>query len=86
MRKLVIAVVALELLALTACGYTLAEDRELTQALSWARAFKAEQPEAARAIAQGCIKAQTSSASLSRDGALQLFACIRREANAQGYA
>ena len=86
MRKLVIAVVTLELLALTACGYTLAEDRELMDALAWTRAFKAEQPEVARALAQGCAKELTSSAYLNRDGALQLFPCIRREAEAQGYA
>ena len=84
MRKLVIAVVAIELLALTACGYRLAGDRELMDGLAWTRAFKAEQPVAARAITQHCAEAMVTSASLSRDGALQLFGCIRREAEAQG--
>ena len=86
MRKLVIAVVAIELLALTACGYRLAGDRELMDGLAWTREFKAEQPVAARAIAQQCTRALATSANLSRDGALGLFACIRREAAAQGYA
>jgi hypothetical protein len=54
--------------------------------LAWTRAFKAEQPDAARAIAQRCTKKLAASASLNRDGALGLFACIRREAHAQGYA
>ena len=84
MRKLVIAVVMLELLALTACGYAAAQDRELMAGLAWTRAFKAERPEAARAIAKGCAKALATSASLDRDGALKLFACIRREAEARG--
>lgn len=81
MRKLVIAIVTLELLALTACGHAIANDRELMAGLAWTRQFKAEQPEAARAIAQGCIARQA--ATLSRDGALQLFTCIRTEAEAQ---
>jgi outer membrane lipopolysaccharide assembly protein LptE/RlpB len=86
MRKLVIAIVTLELLALTACGYALAEDRELMAGLAWTRAFKAEQPDASRAIARECAEALASSANLNRDGALQLFACIRREAEKKGYA
>ena len=44
MRKLVIAVVAIELLALPAGGTALANDRELMDGLAWTRAFKAEQP------------------------------------------
>ena len=84
MRKLVIAVVAIELLALTAGGAALASDRELMDGLAWTRAFKAEQPVAARAIAQQCANSLATSANLSRDGALRLFACIRRTAEAQG--
>lgn len=86
MRKLVIAVVAIELLALTACGYRLAGDRELMDGLAWTRAFKAEQPVAARAIAKACAGAMVTSANLNRNGALRLFGCIRSEAEAQGYA
>ena len=83
MRKLVIAVVAIELVALTAGGAALANDRELMDRLAWTRAFKAEQPVAARAIAQRCTKV-LATANVSRDGALRLFGCIRREAEAQG--
>jgi hypothetical protein len=83
MRKLVIGLVGIELLSLCVCGYALAHDTQLTDSLSWARNFKAEQPEAARAIAQGCI---TAGSSLTRDGALQLFACMRREAEVKGYS
>ena len=86
MRKLVIVIVTLELLALTACGHALANDRELMAGLAWTRAFKAEQPEASRAIARQCAKGLATKANVSRGGALRLFACIRREARAQGYA
>ena len=86
MRKLVIAVVAIELLALSACGYTLASDAELTDGLHWARQFKAEQPEAARAIAWQCKDKLAAEANFTRDGAVELFACIRREAQSQGHA
>ena len=84
MRKLVIAVVAVELLALTACGYRLAGDRELMDGLAWTRAFKAEQPVAARAITRRCAGAMVTNANLSRDGALRLFGCIRPEAEKWG--
>ena len=83
MRKLVIGLVGIELLSLCVCGYALAQDTQLTASLSWAREFKAEQPEAARVIARNCMAGGTD---FSRDGAIQLFACMRREAEAKGYA
>ena len=86
MRKLVIAVVAIELVALTAAGRALANDRELMDGLAWTRAFKAEQPVVARAIVKACAGSLVTSANLNRDGALRLFACIRRQAEAEGYA
>ena len=86
MRKLVIAIVGIELLALSACGYTLASDAELTDGLHWAREFKAERPEAARAIAWQCKDKLAAGSHFNRDGAVELFACMRREAEAQGYA
>jgi outer membrane lipopolysaccharide assembly protein LptE/RlpB len=85
MRKIAIAFVAFELLALTACGYTLADDTELMAALSWVREFKSEHPQQARAYGHECKKVLTESG-YSRDGALKLFTCIRKEAEAQGYA
>ena len=86
MRKIVLAVVAFELLALTACGHALASDRQLMAGLAWTREFKAEQPDAARVIARECTRRLASSANLSRDGAMRLFGCIRHEAKMQGYA
>ena len=86
MRKLVIALVAFELLALTACGYAIADDAELTEALYWAREFKAEQPKVARAIAQGCLKEQASSPHISRDGAMALLRCVRAKAETRGHS
>lgn len=70
----------------SACGFSLGEDPEMEEALYWARDFKAEQPEVSRAIAKECEKELTSSPYFTRDGALQLFQCIRREAEARGYA
>ena len=83
MRKLVITLVGIEILSLGVCGYALAQDTQLSASLSWAREFKERQPEAARVIARDCIAA---GANLSRDGALQLFTCMRRKAEAQGYS
>ena len=70
--------------ALSACGFRM-DDPEMDEALAWARDFKAEQPELSRAIARQCEPRLTASP-YSRDGALQLFQCIRAEAQAQGHA
>ena len=86
MRKLVIGLVGFELLSLCACGYTVAQDTELTGSLSWARAFKAEQPEVSRALAKRCMPELTASPYFTRDGALQLLTCMRRQAESQGFA
>ena len=85
MRRFAIALIGFELLALCACGYTLAEDQELMDALYWVREFKADHPEQARAFGQSCKKELTVSG-YSRDGALRLFTCIRRQAEAQSFA
>jgi hypothetical protein len=83
MRTILLATATL---ALSACGYSLAPDPEMEEALQWARWFKAEQPDRSRAIAKACEKELTASPYFARDGALQLFTCIRREAEAQGLA
>ena len=70
--------------ALTLGGYRV-EDPEMDEALYWAQDFKDEQPELLRAIAQQC-KPRLTASPYSRDGALQLFQCIRAEAEAQGHA
>lgn len=49
MRRLVIAIDMVELLALTACGYALAEDRELMAGIAWARPNYVQTPIAAPA-------------------------------------
>jgi hypothetical protein len=82
MRTLVI----LTFLTLASCGYGLGEDPEMEAALYWARDFKAEHPELSRTIAKKCEKELTSSPYFTRSGSLQLFQCIRREAEALGYA
>jgi hypothetical protein len=85
MRKIAVALVTFELLALCACGYTLADDPELMAGLSWVREFKADHPQQARAYGQECKKVLTQSG-YSRDGALKLFTCIREHAEAEGLA
>jgi hypothetical protein len=79
-----VAIAALLAWALTLGGFRV-EDPEMEEALYWAREFKAEQPELSRAIAKQCEPRLTASP-YSRDGALQLFQCIRAEAEAQGHA
>ena len=74
------------LLALSGCGYGLGDDPEMEEALYWARDFKAEQPELSRAIAKECEKELTANPYFTREGSLQLFNCIRREAEARGHA
>jgi hypothetical protein len=70
----------------SSCGYGFSDDPEMEEALYWAREFKADQPEISRAIAKECEKELTSSPYFTREGALQLFQCIRGKAEAQGYA
>ena len=76
----------ISLSTLAGCGYGLGDDPEMDQALEWSREFKAHQPEVSRAIAKECEKTLTSSPYWTRQGALELFQCIRREAEAKGYA
>jgi hypothetical protein len=81
------ALALLPLLAVTACGYSMTgDDPEMEEALAWARDFKAEQPEVSRAIAKECERELTASPYFSRDGAMQLFTCVRRKAEDRGYA
>lgn len=71
------------LLSLPACGFS-ADDPELEEARAWAQGFRMDQPESAKVIGQECKAAQTR-APWTRDGALELFTCIRGKAEAQGY-
>src|ERR671916_662174 len=85
MRRIAIALIGFELLALCACGYTLAEDQELMDALYWVRDLKADHPEEARAFGQSCKKELTVSG-YSRAVGLRLFTGISRQPEAQGHA
>jgi hypothetical protein len=59
------------------------DDPQLEEALTWARGFAAERPGSAGALTAQCAAAL---ASPTRDGAVRLFHCVRREAEARGYA
>jgi hypothetical protein len=85
-RSALTAVLISAAAVLPGCGYGLGEDPEMEEALYWAQDFQDQHPELSRAIAKQCEKQLTSSPYLSRDGALQLFQCVRRQAEAQGYA
>ncbi len=80
-----IAAAALAVATLSGCGFR-TDDPEMEEALYWAREFKAEQPEESRAIAKECEKELTASPYFTRDGALQLFTCVRTKAEARGLA
>ena len=62
------------------------DDPQLEEALHWARAFSAERPAVTRALAAECAAEMAASPLLTRDGAVQLFDCVRSEAEARGYA
>ena len=69
--------------AVTLGGFSL-EDPELEYERSWVQGFKYDQPELARMIGQQC-KAELTRSPWTRDGAFELFHCIRTKAEAQGY-
>ena len=77
------AFAALILWAVTVGGYSL-DDPDMDAQGAWVRAFKQDNPELARQIGQECKAAQSRSA-WTRDGAMELFTCIRGKAEAQGY-
>ena len=84
-RLIAAAALAVAAAALSGCGFK-EDDPEMEDALYWAREFKAEQPEVSRAIAKECEKELTASPYFTRDGALQLFTCVRTKAEARGLA
>ena len=69
--------------AVTLGGYSL-DDPEIEAQGAWTRAFRQDHPELARQIGQEC-KATQSQSPWTRDGAMELFTCIRGKAEAQGY-
>ena len=69
--------------AVTLGGYSL-DDPQIEAEGAWVRAFKQDNPELARQIGLECKAAQGRSP-WTRDGAMELFGCIRGKAEAQGY-
>ena len=69
--------------AFTVGGFDV-DDPQLEEALTWARGFAAERPDVTPALAAQCAAALA--ASPTRDGAVRLFHCVRRQAEARGYA
>ena len=80
-----VAMTGLLAAAFTVGGFDV-DDPQLEEALYWARGFAAEQPQVTPALATRCAAAGASSPFFTRDGAFQLFQCIRTEAEARGYA
>ena len=74
----------LVLWALTAGGYSLQEDPEMEEAGIYVRSFRHYEPDASREVGKACKAALTQSG-WTRDGALELFTCIRTRGEAQGY-
>jgi hypothetical protein len=62
------------------------DDPQLEEGLHWVRAFTAERPDVTRVLAAQCAAAGASSPLFTRDGAVQLFDCVRGQAEARGYA
>jgi len=69
--------------AVTLGGYSL-DDPAIEAEGAWVRAFKQDQPELAVEIGRQC-KNEIGRSPWTRDGAMALFQCIHRKAEAQGY-
>ena len=70
--------------AVTLGGYSL-EDPEMETELAWTREFKYDQPETARKFGLEC-KHEISRSPWTRDGAMELFRCVRVKGEAAGYS
>ena len=77
------AMTALLVAAFTIGGFDV-DDPQLEEALYWARGFAAERPDVTGALAAQCAASLASAP--TRDGAVRLFDCVRRQAEARGYA
>jgi hypothetical protein len=73
----------LVLWALLFGGYS-PDDPEIEEAGIYARSFKHYEPEASKQVAKAC-KAELTQSPWTRDGAMELFTCIRTKGEAQGY-
>ena len=79
------AMTGLLVAAFTIGGFDV-DDPRLEESLHWARAFTAERPALTRALAAQCAGELAASPLLTRDRAVELFDCLRRQAAARGYA
>ncbi len=70
--------------AVTLGGYSI-DDPEMEEELAWVRGFKEDQPEVSRKIGLQC-KHELTRSPWVRDGALELFRCIRTKGEASGYS
>ena len=77
------AMTGLLVTAFTIGGFDV-DDPQLEEALYWARGFAAERPDVTATLTAQC--AASLAASPTRDGAVRLFHCVRRQAEARGYA
>ena len=77
------AMTALLVAAFTIGGFDV-DDPQLEDAIDWTRGFAAAQPGVTGALAAQC--AAKLAASPTRDGAVRLFQCVRRQAEARGYS
>jgi hypothetical protein len=79
------AITGLLAAAFTIGGFDV-DDPQLEESLHWVRAFAAEQPQLTPALAAQCAAELASAPAFTRDGAVQLFHCVRSQAEARGYA
>ena len=79
------AMTCLLVAAFTIGGFDV-DDPQLEEALVWARDFSAERPDVTRALAAKCAAELASSLSVSRDGAVRLFQCVRSKAQARNFS
>ena len=77
------AMAGLLVAAFTIGGFDL-DDPQLEASIDWARGLAAERPGATAALAAQC--AASLATSPTRDGAVRLFQCVRRQAEARGYS
>jgi hypothetical protein len=86
MFRVLVAVTSAAMTGLLVAAFTIGgfdvDDPQLEEALYWARDFSAERPDATPALAAECAAKLASSPVFTRDGAVQLFDCVRSEAEA----
>ena len=77
------AMTALLVAAFTIGGFDL-DDPQLEASIDWARGFAAQRPVVTGALTAQCAASLASAP--TRDGAVRMFHCVRRQAKARGYS